>query len=135
MKKCILHIQLMNWPSTGCSDAENNPYGGRLNNRAKCLVVVDAMLLRVTTDHPTGLVTSKSAIKVELMLEYPLARHNVGPRGARNETPSAVVNQRLVLISHGSAPVGISQRTAIIGRNRRSGGGVGSRVGQPINRP
>jgi hypothetical protein len=134
MNKCVLHVQLINWPSTGCNDAENNPYCGRLDNRAKCLVVVDAMLLRVTTDHPTGLVTGKRAVRVELVCEYPLACNNVGPRGARNKTPSAVVDQRLVLVSHGSALVGISQRIAIVDRNRR-GSSVGSRVGHPVNRP
>ena len=45
VKKGVLHIQLMYRPGTRGGDAEDDPDGGRLDNRTERLVVVDAVLL------------------------------------------------------------------------------------------
>lgn len=44
---------------------------------------------------------------MELELEYPLARHDIGVEGPMYEAPGAVVDERLVLVRHGITPVGI----------------------------
>ena len=54
---------------------------------------------------------SEGAVGVVLVLEDPLARHHVSTRRMRYKSPSAVVDERLVLLRHGSTPVGISQPT------------------------
>lgn len=45
-----------------------------------------------------SLVAGKRAIGVELVLGYPLARHDVGAGRPRYEAPCAVVDGRLVLV-------------------------------------
>ena len=45
MKKGILHVELVDRPGAGDSQAEDDPYGGRFDNRTEGLVVVDAVLL------------------------------------------------------------------------------------------
>jgi hypothetical protein len=61
--------------------------GGWLDNQTEGLVVVKAVLLREASNNPMSLVVGKRAIGVELVLEYPLTRHNVGAggRGTRRQ--------------------------------------------------
>jgi hypothetical protein len=54
---------------------------GWLDNQTKGLVMVEVVLLREASNNPMSLVAGKRAIRVELVFEYPLARHNVGARG------------------------------------------------------
>ena len=56
VKKCILHVKLVDWPRSRSSNAEDNAYRGRLYDGAECLVVVDAVALRKSVNHPTRLV-------------------------------------------------------------------------------
>jgi len=119
VKKCVLHVQLVNRPGAGRSDAEYRPYGGRFNNRAEGLVIVDALALGEASDNPASLVASEGPIGMELVPEDPLPRHDVGAGGARNELPGVVVDEGLVLIHHRGTPVGVGQRAAVVRRNRR----------------
>lgn len=119
VKKCVLHVQLVNRPGARRGNAEYRPYGGRFDNRAEGLVVVDALALGETSDNPASLVASEGPIGMELVPEDPLARHDVGAGGARNELPGVVVDESLVLIHHRGTPVGIGQRAAVVRRNRR----------------
>ena len=118
MKKGVLDIQLMNRPGTRRSNAENNPNRCWLNNWIESLFVVDAILLRKSSNNPQSFVTSKRAIRVILMLENPLAGDNVGTRRPWYESPSAIVNKCLVFIHHCGPPIWISKGAAIIGRKR-----------------
>jgi hypothetical protein len=125
VKKSVLHIQLADGPRTRGSDAEDSPDGRVFDHRAERLIVVDAMLLREIAHHPACLVTSKSAIRVVLMLEDPFPGDNICAGGSGNEAPGAVVDERLVFLGHGRAPVWISQTAAVVpgdrrGRRRRS---------------
>jgi len=45
VKKGVLHIQLMYRPGMRGGDAEDDPDGGRLDNRTERLVIVDVVLL------------------------------------------------------------------------------------------
>jgi len=98
VKKRILHVKLMNGPAAGGGDAEDDTNGGRFDNRTKRLVVVDAMALSETADHPAGLVTGEAAVGVEFMLINPLAHHNVGTWRSGYKAPCAVIAQGLVLV-------------------------------------
>jgi len=73
VKKRVLHVQLVNRPRVGSSDAQNSPNCRQFDNSAERLVVVDAVLLGEAADDPACLVASESAIGVVLVLEDPLA--------------------------------------------------------------
>ena len=62
VKKGVLHVQLMDRPGARSGDAEDDPDGGRFDNRAERLVVVDAVPLRKTTNDPPGLMASQGAV-------------------------------------------------------------------------
>jgi hypothetical protein len=119
VKKGVLHVQMVNGPSAGRGDAKYRPNGGRFDNRAEGLVVVNAFALGEAANNPASLVASEGPIGMKLVLEDPLPRHNIGSRGARNELPGVVVDEGLVLIHHRSTPVGVGQRTTVVRRNRR----------------
>jgi len=78
-------------------------------------------------DNPARLVPGEGAVGVKLVLEQPLASDNVRTRWPRDEAPSAVVDQRLVLFSPRSAPIGIGEGTTIVHRDGRGDGG-----GEPV---
>ena len=127
VKKGVLHVQLMDRPGARSGDAEDDPDGGRFDNRAERLVVVDAVPLRKTTNDPPGLMASQRAVSTILVLKDPLAGDDVGTRRARNETPGAIVNERLVFFSHRRAPIRIGERGAgVAWQRRRQAGGCRS---------
>jgi len=127
VKKGVLHVQLMDRPGARSGDAEDDPDGGRFDNRAERLVVVDAVPLRKATNDPPGLMASQGAVSTILVLEDPLAGDDVGTRRARNETPGAIVNERLVFFSHRRAPICIGERGAgVAWQRRRQAGGCRS---------
>uniref|UniRef100_A0A0A9A781 Uncharacterized protein n=1 Tax=Arundo donax TaxID=35708 RepID=A0A0A9A781_ARUDO len=119
VKKGVLHVQLSNRPGTGSGDAQNSSNSRWFDHRAEGLVIVDAVLLGEAADHPARLMASKSTIGVVLMLEDPLSGNDVGASGPRDKAPGAIVDQCLVLVSHGRPPVGVRQPTAVIRRNWR----------------
>lgn len=122
MKKCILHVELVYHPRSGCGNAENNSDGHQFQDWAECLVVVDAVQLREAMNHPSCLVASKRANRVEFMFENPLASYHISTRRSREKSPGVIVDQGLVLIHHSCSPVLISKCAAVVGRNLRNYG-------------
>ena len=110
MEKSILHVELME------GEAEDDPYRRRFDNQTESLVEVDAVLLREPANNPSGLVTSKGAVGVVLVLEDPLAGDDISARRSRNKPPGAVVDERPVLVNHRSVPIGVGEGAAIVGR-------------------
>ena len=114
-----------------CSgDAEDDPDGGRLDNRAERFVVDDAVPLREPTNDPSGFMSSQRAVSVILVLEDPLAGDDVDARRSRNETPGAIVHEHLVFFSHGRAPICIGECGTCVAWQRRSQ--AGGRRGEAI---
>jgi len=105
MKKSILHVELMDGPGARDGEAEDDPYRGWFDNWTEGLVVVDAVLLQEPANNPPGLVSSEGAIGVVLVLEDPLAGDDISMRRSRNKPPGVVVDERLVLVNHRSAPI------------------------------
>jgi len=120
VKKGILHIQLMYRLGKRGGDTEDDPDGGRLDNRTEHLVVVNAVLLGEPTNDPSGFVTSQRAVSIILMLEDPLATDDIGMRWSRYETPGAIVHEHLVFFSHSCVPIWMSERGAGVAWQRRS---------------
>jgi hypothetical protein len=119
VKKGIIDIQLMNMPTTWESQWEDCSNCSRFDHRTKSLREVDARALSEPAKDLACLIPLKRTIDVELMLEYPLACHNIGMRWPRNEIPGVVSNQSCILLFHSSVPVGIGQGSAIAARNWR----------------
>ena len=123
VKKCVLHVQLVDRPAPGSGDAEDDADHRRLDDGAECLIVVNAVALSEAANNPASLVTGKGTIGVEFMLINPLACHNIGARGLGDDPPSVVVDEGLVLIRHGSTPLGVGESTPVVPQNRRDGDG------------
>ena len=133
VKKSVLHIQLMYRPGARGGDAEDGPDGGRFDNRAERLVVVDAVPLREATNNPSSFMTSQRAINIILVLEDPLVGDDVGTRRSRNKTPGAIVHKRLVFFGHRRTPIGIGERGTSVAWQRRSQAGRSGEV-VPLHR-
>jgi hypothetical protein len=112
----VLHVQLLDRPGARDGDVENSPDGGWFDDWTEHLVVVDVVPLREPSNDPPGLMASQGAVSTELVLEDSLAGDDVGTRRSRNNTPGAIVDKRLVLISHRSIPIRIGERGASVGR-------------------
>ena len=121
MEEGFLHVELVNNPPTGQSKREHCTDPGGLHHRAKGLVGVDAQALSEATKHPSSLLPLKGSINMELVLEDPLARDDVGVRRARYELPGVVLQKCLVFRFHCSPPIGIGKGAAEPPRNWRQG--------------
>jgi hypothetical protein len=71
VKKSILDIKLVNRPGERDSKTEDDTDGIWLDDRTKCLVEVDAGLLRESTNHPTCFIAREATIGTKFMLEDP----------------------------------------------------------------
>jgi hypothetical protein len=87
MEEGVLHIELLNQPFTGGSNGEHRADGGRLQNWAKSLVLVNPGALRETLEDPASLVMIKRPIGEELVHEDPLASDDVGGTGLGYKFP------------------------------------------------
>jgi hypothetical protein len=56
VKKGILHVKLVDRLGSRSSNAKDNAYRGRLDDGAERLVIVNAVALRKSANHPTRLV-------------------------------------------------------------------------------
>jgi hypothetical protein len=122
----VLDVELVHGPTPGDSQSQHSPNNGRLDDGAEGLVVVHPGALSEFPKDPTSLISIKRAIRLELVLEDPLADDNIGPRKPRNQVPCAIRQQGLVLL-HSVMPVGVRDRATNRGWDRRqcrgSGGG------------
>lgn len=118
VKEGIFHIQPVNGPSTGESQRQDSVDGGRLDDGAESLTesmpVARAFgkiaknptrLVAQTAKHPTRLVAINCAIRLELVLEYPLAGDDVGMWWSRDQIPRFVLQEGVVLFLHSCPPI------------------------------
>jgi hypothetical protein len=124
MQEGILDVELVNWPVSGESQAEDGADGGGLHNWTESLIEVNTRVLGEATENPARFVPIQGTIGPHLVLEDPLAGDDVGTRRARNESPSVVVDESLELIVHRRAPVWIVQGPTISRRYWGDGGGM-----------
>jgi hypothetical protein len=81
MKGDILDVQLVDRPVPREGKEEDGPNNGRLDDRAKGLIVVHSVALSEAPKDPTSLVLIQSTIALELVIENPHAGDHVGARG------------------------------------------------------
>jgi hypothetical protein len=135
VKEGVLHIQLVNWLGKRSGNAQNNPNSRRFDHRAEGLIVVDAMLLREASGHPSCLMASKSTVGVVLMLEDPLPGDDVASWWPQDKALSVIVDQCLVFVSHSRTPVGVRQPSAVICKDRRRSRSRDVSVRHMLDRP
>jgi hypothetical protein len=89
VKEGILHVKLVDLLGTRSSKAEDDAYHGRLDDKAECFVVVNAVALRESPNHPTCLVVGKGTIRVEFVfkIHLPITTLAPGGRGTRRQVP------------------------------------------------
>jgi hypothetical protein len=114
MQEGILHVKLVDHPGAQSSKAEDDTNHGWLDNGVEHLVVVDVVVLREVMNHPTCVMAGKGTVRVEFVFKNPLAYHNISSKRTRNEARGLVVNERLLLISHGDPLLSVSQGAPVV---------------------
>jgi hypothetical protein len=113
MKKCILYIHLMEFPSLGFRNSKCQSYGIHLLYWRKGLIIVNTMhLLKAFGDKP-GFVSVNLSIHYALGPIDPYTFDKFPPRRKGNKIPSLVLMEGVILLLHGGFPKGISSRLAI----------------------
>jgi hypothetical protein len=123
----ILDVELVHGPVPGDSQSRHSLDGGRLDDGTEGLVVVHPGALSEAQKDLMILVPIKRAIRLELVLEDPLAGDDIGPRRSRNQDSCAVGQQGLIHLLHSVMPVEAREHATDGGQDRRqcwgSGGG------------
>jgi hypothetical protein len=83
----------------------------RLHHRTESLSKVHTRSLSETTKDPMRLVPLERPIRLEFVLEDPLASDNIRPRRSRHEIPGVVCQKSTVFLFHSRSPIGIGQST------------------------
>jgi hypothetical protein len=113
MKKCILHVHMMDFPSLGCHNGKCQSYGIHIRYWSEGLIIVNTMnLLKAFGDKP-GFVSTNLSIHCALGPVDPSASDKFPPRRKGNQIPSLVLEEGVVLLLHGGFPKGISSSLAI----------------------
>jgi hypothetical protein len=102
MQEHILHIMLVDMPGTGDGQRKHRADGGRLNHRAEGLIVVDVGPLGEAMKVPMSLVSLQGSMGVELVIEDPFARDDVGTNRMKYGIPSIVGDQSIIFFLHGT---------------------------------
>jgi hypothetical protein len=115
LKECVVEegvidVKPVHKPTPRDSLSQHSPDGGRLDDGAEGLVVVHPGALSEPPEDLMSLVPVKRVIRLELVLEDPLASDDIGPRRSRNQVSCVVRQQGLVLL-HSATPVGFRERT------------------------
>jgi hypothetical protein len=109
VEECILDIKLVGWPIPWESKGQDNVNYHGLHNRAKGLIVIDAEMMREPVKNASSLAPLECPIGLELVLEDPLVRDNIGATGARNQVTSVVGHESGILFLHSHPPMRIGE--------------------------
>jgi hypothetical protein len=120
----VLDVELVHGPTLGDSQNQHSSDGGRLDDWAEGLIIVHPRAPSEPPEDPMNLVPVQKAIRLELVLEYPLVSDDIGTRRPRNQVPRVVRRQSLVLL-HSTTPVGAHERATNEGQDRRQCRGSG----------
>jgi hypothetical protein len=123
MKKCILHIHLMELPSLGCRNGKFQMYGIHVLCWSEGLIIGNSMhLLKAFGNYP-GFVYANLSICCALSPVDPSAPDKFPSRRKGNQIPSLVLKEGVVILLHGGFPKGISSilNIRLYGWNRLSG--------------
>jgi hypothetical protein len=113
VKKCIIHVHLMDFPSIGCRNGKCQSYGIHLHYWSEGLIIVNTMNLLKAFGNKPGFVSAYLSIRYALGPVDPYASNKFPPRRKGNQIPSLVLEEGAVLLLHGGFPKGISSSLAI----------------------
>jgi hypothetical protein len=113
MKKCILDIHMMDFPSFVCHNGKCQSYGIHLRYWREGLMIVNTMnLLKDFGDKPC-FVSANLSILCALGTIDPYTSDKFPPRRKGNKILSLVLEEGVVLLLHGRFPKGISSSLTI----------------------
>jgi hypothetical protein len=113
VKKCILHVHLMYFPSLGFRNGKCQSYGIHLHYWSEGLIIVNTMnLLKAFGDKP-GFISVDLSILCALGPIDPSTSDKFPPRRKGNQILIPVLEEGVVLLLHGRFPKGISSSLAI----------------------
>jgi hypothetical protein len=114
MKKCILHVHLMDFPSLGYRNGKFQSNGIHLCYWSKGLIIVNTMHLLKYFSNKPGFIYVNISIQCALGPIDPSTFDKFPSRRKENQIPSLVLKKGVVLLLHGGFPKGISNSLAII---------------------
>ena len=104
VEKGVRDVHLVHRPPARHRELEDGANRPWFDNRGEGVGEVDAGALTKAANHPAGLMTVKCAVRMELVLEDPLAGDDIGVARARNKLPRLVALQGIELLPHGREP-------------------------------
>jgi hypothetical protein len=113
VKKCIIHVHIMDFTSLGGSNGKLQIYGIHLHYQSEGLIIVNAMHLLKTFGYYLGFVYDNMSICCALGPIDPYTPEKFPSRGKEKYIPSLFLEERVVILLHGILPKGISSSLAI----------------------
>jgi hypothetical protein len=113
MKKCILHVHMIDFPSLGYHNGKFQSYGIHLRYWRKGLILVNSIYLLKAFGNKPGFIYANMSIYCTLGPVDPYASNKFPPRRKGNQIPSLVLKEGVVLLLHGRFPKGISSSLTI----------------------
>jgi hypothetical protein len=113
VKKCILHVHLMDFPSLSCRNGKLESYGIHLHYWSEGLIIVNTMNLLKAFGNKPGFASVDLSIYCALGPVDPYASNKFPPRRKVNQIPSLVLQEGVVLLLHGGFLKGISSSLTI----------------------
>jgi hypothetical protein len=83
--------------------------GTGFNNGRVCFIIINTMLLRITTTDPTSFVIRKTSIGVNFLMKTHLPDKMLMLEGRGTSLPGVVLKESIELTVHGSGPIGIEK--------------------------
>ena len=77
MKKSVFDIKLMDGPKRRDGDAKYSTNSAGFDNWRESLIIIDAVLLRVTTTYPSSFVACKTSIGIKFVSKNPFAGYYI----------------------------------------------------------
>jgi hypothetical protein len=134
MEEGVLHIEPLKRPVAGGNNGEHRVDGGRFDNQAESLVVVDTRALCEPPEDPTSLVTVESPVRERLVGKNSFAGDDVGATRLGNKILGPIAQKGPILFLHCRTPIRIGKRGINGGQDRRCwhhGGRGGDDEGLP----
>jgi hypothetical protein len=113
MKKCILHVHLMDFPSLGHHNGKCQSYGIHLRYWSEGFIIVNTVHLLKAFGNKPGFVFANLSIHYALGPVDPSTFDKFPPRRKGNQIPSLDLEEGVVLHLHGGFPKGIYSNLAI----------------------
>ena len=107
----------MNRLMTRESQGQQCTDGGWFEDRTESLRKINPRSLSEPAKHPSCSVELQRTVGMKLVLKDPLASNNIGSSRTWYKIPCVIGQQRVELLLHGPAPIGISESAPVSARH------------------